>query len=510
MRALWAVTFLLAAASVGRAAEPPGKLVRETWDAAFLDGQKAGHYRTTVHEIAGDGSKFLRVRRELRLSVKRGPDLARIHAETGNDETPDGKLLAISHMMTLGTNQQLRISGKVIDGVLHDSVEGPQGNKSKTIPLPDDLMTLLGEESLVQRRKAQPGDRMSYRLFEPTINNVIRVEVEVKDHQEVSLDGANRKLLRVLTKPERIEGVQLPTQTLWYDDAFRLVQSQSEIPGLGVLTLRRTSKEKALAPPGKLRDMMDQSVMLDRTIRDPHRLKKIVFRVTFTREFDDPAEEAKELPELLAHALAPDGKRQSLANAADRSVELTVAAVRTPPAKDPGAKIDPIYLNSNFFINSDDAKVRELAADAAGDIADPWRKALSIERYVKNNMQAMAFTEALAPADVVARTLKGDCTEFAMLTAAMCRAQKIPSRTAIGLVYYEDKSVPKMGYHMWTEVFIRGEWLGLDATLGRGGIGPAHVKITDHSWHETRSTVPLLPVMRVLMARPRVEVLRAE
>ena len=61
--------------------------------------------------------------------------------------------------------------------------------------------------------------------------------------------------------------------------------------------------------------------------------------------------------------------------------------------------------------------------------------------------------EALAPADHVARTLRGDCTEFAMLGAAMCRAAGVPSRTAIGLVYHTDRlGTPKLSYHMWMEV----------------------------------------------------------
>jgi hypothetical protein len=34
------------------------------------------------------------------------------------------------------------------------------------------------------------------------------------------------------------------------------------------------------------------------------------------------------------------------------------------------------------------------------------------------------------------------------------------------------------------------------------------VKITDHSWHEEKSLAPLLPVLRVLMARPSFEVLK--
>ena len=64
-----------------------------------------------------------------------------------------------------------------------------------------------------------------------------------------------------------------------------------------------------------------------------------------------------------------------------------------------------------------------------------------------------------------------------------------------------------LGFHMWTEVYVRGAWVALDATLGQGSVGPAHLKITDASWHDTRSMTPLLPIMRVLMAQPQIEVL---
>ena len=52
--------------------------------------------------------------------------------------------------------------------------------------------------------------------------------------------------------------------------------------------------------------------------------------------------------------------------------------------------------------------------------------------------------ESLATADHVAKTLEGDCTEYAMLTAAMCRAEGVPSRTAMGLVYADIKNAPAL------------------------------------------------------------------
>jgi len=61
----------------------------------------------------------------------------------------------------------------------------------------------------------------------------------------------------------------------------------------------------------------------------------------------------------------------------------------------------------------------------------------------------------------------------------MLRAKGIPSRVAVGLVYVD--SLSAFGGHMWTEANLNGQWIPLDATLGRGGIGAAHIKLSDSS-----------------------------
>jgi Transglutaminase-like superfamily len=484
------------------AAEPVGKLVRETWDSAFLDGQKAGYFHTTVREISQGNQTILSVVRELRLTVRRGPDIARIEAETGDEETTAGELLSAHMTVALGAEKKHTLSGRVENGMLKLLLEGadvPGGKFEKQIPVPGDLLTLLGEENLLKNKKAKPGDRLSYRLFVPEVNNVVRVEITVKEREWVPLHGEKRLLLRVEGKPEKIQGVQLPSQSQWYDEQYNLVFSQTEMPPLGELTLHRTTKQQALAPLGKLRDLGDQSIALDRPISDAHRARKIVYRVTFAKDIDD-----------LAKSFAEGDDRQEIKNVDGRSLELHVTAVRSPPRQPSTELISKDFLTSNFFINSDDEVVQKHAQAAVGRENDPWMKSRAIERWVKQNMKPMVFTEAMAPADHVARTLTGDCTEYAMLAAAMCRAQGIPSRTAIGAVYYLDKGQPKLGYHMWTEVWVRGQWLAIDATLGYGSVGAAHIKITDSSWHEVRSMTPLLPVMRVLSGKPRMEVLRVE
>jgi transglutaminase-like putative cysteine protease len=152
--------------------------------------------------------------------------------------------------------------------------------------------------------------------------------------------------------------------------------------------------------------------------------------------------------------------------------------------------------------------VKDFARKAVGKEKDPWKKALLIEKWVHFNMRG-TNKEALAPADEVARTLEGDCTEYAMLMAAMCRAEGVPSRTAIGLIYADSKAGPVMAFHMWTEVWVQDQWVPLDATLGRGYVGATHLKITDHSWHDTRSLTPLLPLIRIL-GKVQIEVVSAQ
>ena len=105
-----------------------------------------------------------------------------------------------------------------------------------------------------------------------------------------------------------------------------------------------------------------------------------------------------------------------------------------------------------------------------------------------------------ARASQIAKDLRGDCRQHAMLTAAVCRASGIPSRTALGLVYITDEPTgkPALGFHMWTEVWASGSWRGIDATLGQGKVGPGHVKISDTTWSDPPSLAPLLPVLRVM------------
>jgi transglutaminase-like putative cysteine protease len=200
--------------------------------------------------------------------------------------------------------------------------------------------------------------------------------------------------------------------------------------------------------------------------------------------------------------------RQTIKNVKGNTFELQVRAVRRPqPVAEPG-KAKEEYLQSCYFLDSDDAEVRHRARQAVGEEKDPWRRAQLIEGWVYRNVQKKN-TVFFPRASQVARNLEGDCRQHAFLAAAMCRAAGVPSRAAVGLVYVDGRTGPAMGFHMWTEVWVEGQWLAIDATLGQGSVGAAHVKVADHSWHNVHSLTPLLPVVRVV-GKVAIEVLRVD
>lgn len=500
-RALLSLLTLLLASAASRA-DGTRTLVEDRWEAAYLNGSKSGYVHTSVEDVSRDGDSRLRVQMDLSLTARRFNDPVNLRMLTGDEETPDGRVTAVEMRQYLGKQQALRVVGKVEGDELHVSIVDQQ-SREKVVPWDKRVIGLYKQERLYRDRKVQPGDALEYRSYEPTIVSVVTTRVRVGDWESVNLPGlGRRKLLRADVTTDKVQNVQLPGLTLWLDEGRDPVASEFDMPGLGKLTLCKTTKAVALRPAsgGAVQADLgfDQLVRVNRRIPKPYDTRDAVYRITLKGEKD------------AATAFAKDS-RQEVRNAHGDTLELHVHASDVPPAADAASAPDPgpEFLKGCYFINGDDPVVRKLARKAVGDETDPWEKAKRIERWVHNNMRSQNFTENFATADHVARTLEGDCTEYAVLTAAMCRAEGIPSRTAVGLIYVDGARGPCFGFHMWAEVWVRGQWVPIDATLGRGYVGATHIKVLDHSWHDVQSLTPLLPLLRVV-GKARIDVVSVD
>lgn len=255
------------------------------------------------------------------------------------------------------------------------------------------------------------------------------------------------------------------------------------------------SKEEALkAIEGAELDLAINTLVKIKPLLKGHDTKRVVYRVTIAD--GDPTE------------LIPTGETQTLKKIDKETAELTVISIPIPKSASV-TKVADEFLESSQYLQRDDELVQKHANRAAGDATDPAEIARRMETYVHQKLTSKNFSTAMASAAEVARNLEGDCTEHAVLLAAMLRAKGIPSRVVVGMVYAD--RLFAFGGHMWTEANLDGHWIPLDATLGQGGIGAAHIKLAESSLSDTGPAAlsGFAPLMTVI-GKLKLEVVSAE
>lgn len=496
-------------------AEKGPKQLFDYWFVVGIEGQRAGYVNWSGKEIEHNGKVLQSGVRSLNLTISRFGQTSAQWGEESNIETPMGLILSTSMRQRIGKDQDLSLSGTVDlkEKKLKVRLGGSVTDKGeREIPWPEGVVGLVREPQLFKELGKKTGESFSYPSYIPSVNWVVKTTLTYEGEETKVLwpNTPAKKLLKFITRPEPIPTangkVKLPASTNWVDaETFEPLLQETDFLALGGrLTFLRTTKDAATAPITKPVEVFNaQSIRLNREIPGIHGMGAVVYKIAIPRD-DEP------------ETVFSTDARQKIANLDEktRTFELRVTAshgpernaVALPP---PGKE----FIESNFFINWDNKEVKAHAAKAIAGLpatAGPWEKAVAVERWVKKNMTAFEFDQALATADNVAKTLKGDCTEYAMLAAAMCRAVGVPSRTALGVVYAPSGGKTYMAFHMWFEVFAEGQWLPLDATLAQGGVGPGHIKISDNSWYEERTYAPLLPVLRALCVKPSMDVLKVE
>jgi transglutaminase-like putative cysteine protease len=81
----------------------------------------------------------------------------------------------------------------------------------------------------------------------------------------------------------------------------------------------------------------------------------------------------------------------------------------------------------------------------------------------------------------VAASKQGDCSEFAVLAAAMCRSVGIPTQVVVGVAYVSDIA-GRQGFraHVWMRAYMGDKWIGFDPAfkaIGLGGYGAGHIAL---------------------------------
>jgi hypothetical protein len=103
------------------------------------------------------------------------------------------------------------------------------------------------------------------------------------------------------------------------------------------------------------------------------------------------------------------------------------------------------------------------------------------QRRVHDRLLHRGFALGLADAVTAYMRREGDCTEHAVLLAALLRREHLPARIVGGLVPIEHEGRVMMAQHLWVQAYVEregaGVWVDLDATLMPGAPLTARVPL---------------------------------
>jgi transglutaminase-like putative cysteine protease len=477
-----------------RAQPPEAAPLREAWYEIRTDKGKLGWLHVEARAVERDGQKLIHTTQREMLSFLRSGDPYTERQTAYTLETATGQVVEVGSTSTLSKKQDLRLRGKVEGVELLFRVVGEDEKEAKwtqKLPWDKEAIGLYAQERLFVDKPAKPGEKRTIKSFSLACNRVAETFFTVKGPEKTLLAGEERELLRVeQTFPKQL---YLTPSTVWFDAEGWLVKQQEDSPLFGLVTYTKVTRESAESKfPATVADIEAPVQVVNPLKFSGRGPKEISVRVSLAGD-DEPG------------TLFVKDHRQKVLKADDKFVELQLGAVN-PPAAGKEAEKEPAaeYLETNYFIRSDDAKVVELAKQAVGEEKDARKKALAIRRWVTKNVQG-SYETAFATADEVARNPEGDCSEMGMLCCAMCRAVGIPSRVVFGLAY--DPSNPGFGGHLWTEVFVDGRWETVDPTGVVHILNAAHIKVADYSMKGILNPDELTAVRRVFAGRMKVEIM---
>src|SRR5512143_2902328 len=90
--------------------------------------------------------------------------------------------------------------------------------------------------------------------------------------------------------------------------------------------------------------------------------------------------------------------------------------------------------------------------------ATPFETAGKIFHWVAENLHYAGCLPKNRGALYALKNRQGDCSEFAYLFAACCRANGIPARALGGYVCTEDRILNPADYHNRAEFHVNGVW----------------------------------------------------
>lgn len=442
--------FGLCAISFAAAAAPQD----DVWMSVLLDGRKIGNMHTT-RIVHGDR---VTTTQAMSLTLERTGTKVALGTSETDEETRDGQPIAFeSHTKISGTETVIRgvVKGDQIE--LTSTIGG--ATQTRTLPWPKGAMLAEGLRLAEEKAGLAAGTHYSNLAFQAETLDAVEVESKIGERMSVDLPGGKRSLTRV---EQLVKMPGAPTSTVaWVDNDFNIAKLVLPVMGYD-LTMLACDKSCAQAPNQSADILVRGMVQAPRAVSQAELAGGVVFRARST----DSGE-----PLVFAHT----DEQHVSANAG--VVELRIVPLTKADAGHE-AKPEPGDTRANDWLQSDAPEIVKLAEKGVGDAKTPREQMQNLETFVRTYITTKDLNVGYASALEVAKNPEGDCTEHAVLLAALGRARGIATRVVDGLAYVDSYGGGQHVFvpHAWAQAYVDGHWQSFDAALH--GFDAGHIALS--------------------------------
>ncbi|MFH1865993.1 MAG: transglutaminase-like domain-containing protein [Candidatus Eisenbacteria bacterium] len=464
----------LALAAVLLASPAPAENLSDVWFEATLAGAAMGYMHETA--VSGEDGQVTTTL-ESDFTMRRGADLVAVKGLDQWIESADGQPVSYrqTRKMAVATIELEVTVGS--DRLRLRKSDGREATFS-TVTHDGDVMFPHAIEALHVSQGFVPGNEYSFRTFDPDFEEITTYMVRVVGPEKLDVLGESRDVTRLVLTSDLYAGMEFiewrsSDGSLWREEMPEIETARE-----------RTTSDAALREREAADILAVSTVPTNVAIRTPRGVDEALYEIWV---------EGEDISEFLNEDL-----RQRVEGSTERGVLLRVSRevpapgttiqfpVRSTPMKD--------YLDGNPMMQTWYPRLLGTAAKQVwGSEQDTWKGATQIERWVFEAVEDKGMGVAFASAREVLERMSGDCSEHAILMAAMTRAVAIPTKVVSGVVH----SQGEFAYHMWVEVWTGEAWYALDPTIGSGSVDATHIKLAESAIPGGRVAELSLGILRV-------------
>lgn len=461
--------FLAMALFASAASADAADLASVHWFTLSVDGVRSGYAR----EERSVGAHEVLERETVTFYVRQLGRRSRLERSVAFRHSNEGVPIAFDYELANGT-VQTRWQGTFTDGALHIRQSAPKSAMTTVFALPPETAYTpdRGIRFAALWKKQLPAE--SLLVFDPArrSSGLVRAQI-VGDGAAEPVDQHVRATFG--TAKDAVG------EDIWFDMDGNLQRVEAPLFGAQVTwTPCAQDCDARVAAPV---DLMDHLVVRS-PVRIPAWYKHRTLRYVITRSDG-------------ARPLVATTSEQAAVFDASHAV-LTICAACGNDEHPSDAELAR-YLAANAWVQSDDPEIRHLALNTVARVTPVDLRMRKLARLVIQRMRGSNDFLGYGDAVGALHTGNGDCTEFAVLLAALARAQGIPTRIAVGLAYSGRFSGKKDVFspHAWVQSWDGKKWTSYDAALD--GFDSTHIALAVGNGEpdDVNKLMQQLPLLRI-------------